>query len=181
MRVLFPIKPSQMFAKCVQSDVQELSREQHCGKVMGKINYWKRQCPNDGMFTPYLGPPIPGVAWYISSRGTDTAGCGANTSAACETLDSVLENHSRVNNTTSSEPLWLITDTNLILDNAVMVRLVRCFIHICGFHIGDARSFLGDLRWVARFEPNQCEPNRSTYRQRLPKVCQQQFHGQDEN
>ncbi len=32
-------------------------------------------------------------------------------------------------------------------------------------------SFLGDLRWVARFEPNRCEPNRSTYRQRLPKVC----------
>ncbi len=42
-------------------------------------------------------------------------------------------------------------------------------------------TFLGDLRWVARFEPNQCEPNQSTYRQRLPKVCQQQFHGQDEN
>ncbi len=42
-------------------------------------------------------------------------------------------------------------------------------------------SFLGDFRWVARFEPNQCEPNRSTYRQPLPKVCQQQFHGQDEN
>ncbi len=39
-------------------------------------------------------------------------------------------------------------------------------------------SSLGDLRWVARFEPNLCEPNRSTYRQRLPKVCQQQFHGQ---
>ncbi len=44
-----------------------------------------------------------------------------------------------------------------------------------------ARFFLGDLRWVARFEPNRCEPNRSTYRQRLPKVCLQQFHGQDEN
>ncbi len=42
-------------------------------------------------------------------------------------------------------------------------------------------SFLGDLRWVARFEPNRCEPNRSTYRQCLPKVCLQQFHGQDEN
>ncbi len=41
--------------------------------------------------------------------------------------------------------------------------------------------FLGDLRWVARFEPNRCEPNQSTYRQHLPKVCLQQFHGQDEN
>ncbi len=43
------------------------------------------------------------------------------------------------------------------------------------------KTFLGDLRWVARFEPNRCEPNQSTYRQHLPKVCQQQFHGQDEN
>ncbi len=41
--------------------------------------------------------------------------------------------------------------------------------------------FLGDLRWIARFEPNRCEPNQSTYRQPLPKVCQQQFHSQDEN
>ncbi len=47
--------------------------------------------------------------------------------------------------------------------------------------IRHANWFLGDLRWVARFEPNRCEPNQSTYRQRLPKVCQQQFHGQDEN
>ncbi len=43
------------------------------------------------------------------------------------------------------------------------------------------RGFLGDLRWAARFEPNRCEPNQSTYRQHLPKVCQQQFHGQDEH
>ncbi len=53
-----------------------------------------------------------------------------------------------------------------------------------GFLVSQVRispPFLGDLRWVARFEPNRCEPNRSTYRQRLPKVCQQQFHGQDEN
>ncbi len=45
-------------------------------------------------------------------------------------------------------------------------------------------TFLGDLRWVARFglnEPNGCEPNQSTYRQGLPKVCVQQFHGQDED
>ncbi len=41
--------------------------------------------------------------------------------------------------------------------------------------------FLGDLRWVARFEPNRCEPNRSTYRQPLPKVCLQHLHGQDED
>ncbi len=27
-------------------------------------------------------------------------------------------------------------------------------------------------------EPNQCEPNQSTCRQPLPKVCLQQFHGQ---
>ncbi len=30
-------------------------------------------------------------------------------------------------------------------------------------------------------EPNRCEPNRSTYRQHLPKVCLQHFHGQDED
>ncbi len=30
-------------------------------------------------------------------------------------------------------------------------------------------------------EPNWCEPNQSTYRQRLPKVCLQHFHGQDED
>ncbi len=30
-------------------------------------------------------------------------------------------------------------------------------------------------------EPNRCEPNRSTYRQPLPKVCLQHLHGQDED
>ncbi len=53
-----------------------------------------------------------------------------------------------------------------------------CRIHTQSTH---QLLFLGDLRWVARFEPNRCKPNRSTYRQPLPKVCQQQFHGQDEN
>ncbi len=48
-------------------------------------------------------------------------------------------------------------------------------------------SFLGDLRWVEWFgsfwksEPNQCEPNQSTYRQRLPEVCLHLFHCQDED
>ena len=30
-------------------------------------------------------------------------------------------------------------------------------------------------------EPNRCEPHQITYRQGLPKVCVQQFHGQDED
>ncbi len=30
-------------------------------------------------------------------------------------------------------------------------------------------------------EPNWCQPNQSTYRQHLPKVCLQHFHGQDED
>ncbi len=30
-------------------------------------------------------------------------------------------------------------------------------------------------------EPNQCEPNQITCRQGFPKVCVQQFHGQDED
>ncbi len=38
--------------------------------------------------------------------------------------------------------------------------------------------FWGDL---SSNEPNWCEPNQSTYRQHLPKVCVQQFHGQDED
>ncbi len=37
----------------------------------------------------------------------------------------------------------------------------------------------GGLRDLCSNEPNQCEPNQSTYRQHLPKVCVQQLHGQD--
>ncbi len=34
----------------------------------------------------------------------------------------------------------------------------------------------GGLRDLGSNEPNQCEPNQSTYRQHLPKVCVQQFY-----
>ncbi len=39
----------------------------------------------------------------------------------------------------------------------------------------------GGLRDLGSNEPNWCKPNQSTYRQHLPKVCVQQFHGQDED
>ncbi len=42
-------------------------------------------------------------------------------------------------------------------------------------------DFLGDLGAFGKSEPNWCEPNQITYRQGLPKVCVQQFHGQDED
>ncbi len=45
-------------------------------------------------------------------------------------------------------------------------------------------KFSGDLRWVARFGlkwAKSVRANQSTYRQHLPKVCVQQFHGQDED
>ncbi len=38
---------------------------------------------------------------------------------------------------------------------------------------------VGCMIWAD--EPNWCEPNQSTYRQHLPKVCLQHFHGQDED
>ncbi len=46
------------------------------------------------------------------------------------------------------------------------------------------RRFLGDLRRLRDLgsnEPNQCKPNQSTYRRRLPKVCVQQLHSQAED
>ncbi len=39
----------------------------------------------------------------------------------------------------------------------------------------------GGLRDLGSNEPNWCKPNQSTYRQHLPKVCVQKFHGQDED
>ncbi len=39
----------------------------------------------------------------------------------------------------------------------------------------------GGLHDLGSNEPNWCEPNQSTYKQCLPKVCLQQFHGQDED
>ena len=38
-----------------------------------------------------------------------------------------------------------------------------------------------ELRDLGSSEPNQCKPNQSTFRQHLPKVYVQQFHGQDED
>ncbi len=40
---------------------------------------------------------------------------------------------------------------------------------------------LHNLGAFGKSEPNWCEPNQSTYRQGLPKVCVQQFHSQDED
>ena len=48
-------------------------------------------------------------------------------------------------------------------------------------HIAIFQVIWGGLLDLGSNEPNRCEPNQTTYRQHLPKVCVQQFHGQNED
>ena len=60
--------------------------------------------------------------WYLSSDGSDTAGCGLSVERSCKSLDWLLE---RFYNTSYkiNERLSIITDSNTIINRPLVVSV----------------------------------------------------------
>lgn len=71
--------------------------------------FWNHNCSCPNWFC------LPDVPWCISSHGRDSDVCGSSQSSPCATLDWVLRNAS------VSEPLWLVTDSSLQIDEITLV------------------------------------------------------------
>ncbi len=66
-----------------------------------------------------LNSSPPAVQWFLSSRGHDAPGCGRLETDPCGSLDGLLGqlHHGNV----SRERVSLVTDTNLTIDQRVLV------------------------------------------------------------
>ncbi len=70
---------------------------------------------------------LQGKPWHISTGGKDTPGCGHTLASACQTMDWLLGDIFKHNGSINNG-LFIETDTNLTLNNKLMVNTLPCLV-----------------------------------------------------